>query len=290
MIIINEPILCYDVIFKSIFCNLEDILNKFIFDINGEKFHKITLGMNELPIQRKNEKFKRCDFIINTDKNIIINIELNHQNSKSLLVKNTSYIFELFSTYTSKSNQYIEKLKIIQININYFSKFKKYLLDYKIQNSSYGLVYFDGLKIFDLDIEKCKYLYYNNYIRKKRALKWGALFASASIEEMKPILEELLTKKEVYRFMETIKKITRYHHIVDEKEALRLDDKFRKSLYNEGIEEGKEIGFDNGKKIGFDNGKNSIIKSMINHKLDYNTILAISGKSIEEIKEIEKNM
>lgn len=52
-------ILCYDVNFKSIFGNLESILNKFVYDIAGKKLKNIYLGMNELPISRNGEKFKK---------------------------------------------------------------------------------------------------------------------------------------------------------------------------------------------------------------------------------------
>ena len=75
----KDSLLSSDVIFKSVFIHNEDILNKFIYDITGYKFNKISLGMNELPIVRKNEKFKRCDFIVNTNSNTIINIELNNE-------------------------------------------------------------------------------------------------------------------------------------------------------------------------------------------------------------------
>ena len=90
------PLLCSDPIFKCIFIKCPFVLKKFIYDITGEYFNNISIGTNELSIN----KIKRCDFIINTDKNIIINIELNKVFSKTMLVKNTSYLFNLFSTYS----------------------------------------------------------------------------------------------------------------------------------------------------------------------------------------------
>ena len=152
----KDSLLSSDVIFKSVFIHNEDILNKFIYDITGYKFNKISLGMNELPIVRKNEKFKRCDFIVHTDKNIVINIELNKFFSDTILVKNTCYIFSLFSSYTSLGNEYNKDLKILQININYFDRFNRPVLDYKLINDKYGYVYFDGIKIWDLYVNKSK--------------------------------------------------------------------------------------------------------------------------------------
>ena len=278
---IEIPLLMYDPIFKSIFMKLPNILSKFIYDITGNKYNNIILGMNELPINRYKEKFKRCDFIINTDSNTIINIELNNDYSKTMLVKNTSYIFNIFSRYTSSGNKYNKDIDVIQININNFSRFDKPILDYQILNNSYSYVYFRGLKILDLDIVNCRSVYYNQS-RKRKVIKWGALFSCITFEEMEPILNELLNKKEVYIFMEELKKITRFYNVVDEKEALRLDDMFRRSLKEEFLELGRTE--------GIEQTTINIIKSMINNKLDYKLISKVSGKSIKEIKEVEKTI
>ena len=271
-------ILCSDVIFKSLFLNLEDILVKFIYDITGYQFEHIVFYMNEIPIQRKDEKFKRCDFIIETDRNVIINIELNRYFSDTILVKNTGYVFSLFSRYSSKGVEYNKDLKVIQININCFSRFNKSVLDYRILNGKYGYSYFSGIEIWDLDVIQSKKLFDSDLKRKKRYIKWGALFSCTSIEEMEPILGELLNKKEVYLFMNKLKKITRVVTVMDEEEALREDDKIRRSLRSEG----ERVGFGN----GFSDGIMSMIKSMFDNNVDKEVIAKVSNKSIEEIDKI----
>ena len=60
------PILCNDVIFKSLFTGLEFVIEKLIYDITGNKINNITLYANEIPIVRGKEKFKRC-FRFNTN-------------------------------------------------------------------------------------------------------------------------------------------------------------------------------------------------------------------------------
>ena len=55
----------------------------------------------------------------------------------------------------------------------------------------------------------------------------------------------------------------------------------------ESIENGMRA---EGLKEGEEKEKASIIKSMLNEKIDYNTISKVTGKTIEEIKEIENNM
>ena len=49
--------------------------------------------VNEIPINSKDEKFKKTDFIINVD-NYTINIEANSSYNDLFKVKNTSYIME----------------------------------------------------------------------------------------------------------------------------------------------------------------------------------------------------
>ena len=118
------PLLCNDVIFKSVFIGNEDILEKFIYDISGKKINNIKLEITEIPIIRKNEKFKVCDFVIRNG-NEIINIELNSSYSKTTLIKNTSYAFGLFSRDASKGEKYNDKLSIIQINVNNYGSCTK---------------------------------------------------------------------------------------------------------------------------------------------------------------------
>ena len=86
--------------------------------------------------------------------------------------------------------------------------------------------------------------------------------------------------------MSKLKKITVIHNIMDEKEALELEDKIRRSLYAEGLEKG----FSNGEKVGLHTGYykgiTSMIQSMFKNNIDITTISKISNKSIEEINKI----
>ena len=72
------PLLCYDIVFKSVFTNQENLLAKMISDITGIDYEllkdNIILETNELPISKNNEKAKRCDFIIRMKNNNIINL------------------------------------------------------------------------------------------------------------------------------------------------------------------------------------------------------------------------
>ncbi len=280
-----QPLLCNDVIFKSLFIGNEFVLEKFIYDITGDKVKDIKLFANEIPIKRDNEKFKRCDFLIKHN-NTIYNIELNNSYYDALLIKNTSYIFSLYSTDASRGDEYNKDLNVIQININNYTRYNKPVLDYKIINDNYSYIYLDSLKIYELDIVKCNKLYYNDRIRKRRYLKWGALFSCTNIKDMEPILDELLTKKEKDIIMENLNKILKEDYIMSEAEALRLDDMLRRSIRKEGLEEGRK----EGKSLGIEENTNSIILNMLNNNATYEYISKITGKSFNEIKKIKETM
>ena len=283
------PLLCNDVIFKSLFTGLEFILEKLIYDITGDKIKNSKLSFNEIPINRNKEKFKRCDFLIKKGDSIY-NIELNNCYYDALLIKNTSYIFSLYSTDASRGKEYNDKLKVIQININNFTKINKPILDYSILNKEYNHNYLDSFKIWDLDIVKCKKMYYNERDRKRRYLKWGTLFSCNTVEEIKPIIDELLTKKESDIFMEKLNKITNDNYIMSEAEALRLDDMFRRSIRKEGIAEGKSLGIAEGKSLGIEENQMKIIKNMLNNNDTYEYISKITGKSIKDTRLIKESM
>ena len=279
------PILCSDVLFKSIFMKNPNVLKRFIYDMTGIDIEDIKLISNEIPIVRNKEKFKRCDFLIRYH-NTIINIELNSSYSKTLLVKNTSYIFSLFSQYTSRGEEYFKDLEVIQININLFSRFNKPILDFRILDHVYSYDYLTALKILDLDIVKCKNMYYNERVRKKKYLKWGALFAAHTIEDIQFILDELIPRKEVDKMVEDLYNLTAPGKTISEAEALRLDDMFRRSLRQEGVEEGMKQGIEK----GIEQGKLDIIKALFKRKMSYSDISNITGKTIQELKDLEKTL
>ena len=56
----------------------------------------------------------------------------------------------------------------------------------------------------------------------------------------------------------------------------------KRRIHNEGIKLGKEEGAEESKK--------EVITNMLKKKLDYDTISEVTGKTIEEIKEIESNI
>ena len=64
----GKRILTYDVGFKSVFGRSTELMARFVSIITGIEYDilkdNIILIVNEIPIIRRNEEFKKCDFIV----------------------------------------------------------------------------------------------------------------------------------------------------------------------------------------------------------------------------------
>lgn len=153
------PLLCYDIAFKAIFTGEENLLAKMVSDITGIDYEvledNLILETNELPISRKNEKAKKCDFILKINKNNIINLEINSSEYPGLIVKNLSYLCHIFSTTTKRSEKYDENMLAIQINLNCYEKnTNKSLAKYKLQEVDTHQIYTKNMLQFSQGTRK----------------------------------------------------------------------------------------------------------------------------------------
>ncbi len=196
----------------------------------------IILETNELPIKRKNEKFKRCDFIAKVDQNMIINIELNRQSHTGLIVKNLSYVFQLFSSAFQKGETYDADLVVMQINLNCFpskDKLEKPLSKYylteedgkQIITKNLIIYFLKNLIIYSLNVVKCHELYYNmgsskvpNYVRG------GELLYCSDLSQIKEITKGIMTYEERNNIMSTLDKLKKEDLFMSESEALHWNE------------------------------------------------------------------
>ena len=138
-------------------------------------------------------------------------------------------------------------------------------------------------KIIDLDIAKCYEMMYNKDIEKDDLIRWGSIFCAKTINELSYLLgDDLLTMEEKKEFLDNVRAANRDEELVTAWRRERNERWKRESIEN-GIREEVE-------EKGKEEEKISIIKSMLNEKLDYDFISKITGKTTEEVKEIENNM
>jgi len=290
---LKKPFLLYDPVFKSIFTGNENILGKMISDITGFNYlfleNNIYFDTNELSIDRFNEKFKRCDFIVRVDDDNIINLEINTKTYPGYLIKNLSYIFHIFKTNSVKGDKYNDNLEVTQININNFSNGDKSLSKYYLKEDESNELYTRSLQIFDLSVVKCKEIYYNN-LRKEvpRYIKWGALLSCKldEIDKMEKILGELLLEKEVRIIMDKINKLKDDSLFMSDVERLAWEE----WEYNSIVADAENKGMEKGVEKGMEKNTIDMVKSMLNNGLSYDVIAKVTNKSMEDIKSIEKDI
>ena len=174
----------------------------------------------------------------------------------------------------------LNNYKVRLLNLNMFNNTNGEVID------GAALIYLKSrteatkmFKITDLDIAKCYEMMYNKNVEKDNLIRWGSIFCDKTINELSYLLgDDLLTMEEKKEFLDNVRAANRDEELVAAWRSERNERWKRESIENGMREEGKE------------EEKTSIIKSMLNEKLDYEFISKITGKTIEEIKEIENNM
>ena len=161
-----------------------------------------------------------------------------------------------------------------------------------------------------------------NENRKGNIVRIGSALTASTIEELSYFLgEELLSMDEKEAFLNTVMEANNREILKawnEERNQIWKEEMTLKNSYKRGIDEGKEEGLQEGMEKGLQKGIEkglqegiekglqegiekglqegieynmvSMIKNMLKKKADYNFISEVSGKSIEEIKEIERNM
>ena len=258
-----------DTTFKYLFKNpktrffFQDIILKY----TGIDVRDFELLDNELNSGNQYVNYRVDSILVNKDKSIILNVELNRKHDEYTERRNRRYLHTLAST--SKDSSYQDKRRVVQLNINGF--LSNY--DSNISTMNYCLHDIENdIKLDDFIIHHVfllKEICYNKFMRKK--LK---LFLCNSYEEMKEVIKE---DKELMIIMNEIERLNQ--------------DKFFGGIYN--IEEEQKKMENTARRYGFDEGvekgKKELAWNFYQNGVDIQTILKSTGLSEEEFDEILKN-
>ena len=153
----------------------------------------------------------------------------------------------------------------------------------------------NNFNIMNIDIAKCYDLVYNNNNLEEISdlEKWSGIIGCKYLEDIKSILESgLLEMEEKEKFLNDIKEKSKDKDVL---EGIKFEDNMEyrfklveEDAYERGLEQGLEQGLEKGLEQGLVKNTIDIIKSMLDNNISNEIISKVSGKSIEEIKEIEK--
>lgn len=136
---------------------------------------------------------------------------------------------------------------------------------------------------WNLDIVKCYKRVYNNIkeaYKLPKEVRWGAILYMYldDIEDIAKVIgDDLLSMEEKDRFINRIKEVKDDKMIIQEW-MVEANNKMR-----------EENVLKTAREEGIDESKTEIILNMLSEGSDYSFISKVTGKTIQEIKKIEKN-
>lgn len=299
-----------DIVFKS-FMLSEDTkeytarLISLITKIPEKEILKNAVFNNvELPVKNKSNKRYRTDIIITIVKNII-NIEMNREYYDGLFSKNNAYISKLYSDQFDVGDSYTNISKIIGINIDNFNKFRgnKFVYKFLPMEIETKEIEEENRESYHLDLEYLRNKCYNND-KLSELEKMCQIFIEEDFEHLENLKkgDDVMTKA-----VNKLEEISKDDKIIGLYDAEAVDRKVwnSKILYaekigtergmekglkkgmkegmkkgiKEGIEKGIEKGFQEGKK----NNQLMIVQNMLNKGFDKETIIEITGITLDEL-------
>ena len=306
-----------DYAFKSVMMKNTEIFKTFLIqtmnlNVKENDSHIILLD-KELIKENDNEKGKTVDFNVKIGKNLLITIEVNRYSFDIVKERNQLYLEKLHTMQFEVGEEYkiLKSKYLYQLNLNAKDNYKNIgeniIINYDITNYS---IYNDNLKIFIKHLAYYKDMFYN----KHNSMRFDEIFMaglmSENFVELYDIMSCILSKERLNQFIGSVVNMSKKYFKLHEWESEKMDklvmDKAKEIAMKEGHEQGMKEGMEEGREEGMKKGREegmkegmkegiekekiSTIKTMLANGLEYEMISRISGKTLEEIKNIEESM
>ena len=269
--------LANDTTFKYLFKNpksrgfFEELIKYYTgLDINDFEFID-----NELPSGNSYVNYRLDRILSNSDKSIILNVELNREYKDYVELRDRKYLHTIAGS-SDNSKDYNKDRVVIQLNLNcYLSKDNKNICTstYMLKDDKNDLV-IEDFKIHNvfipMEVESC----YNKDIKKKLEL-----FLCDSYEKMRSVAEDDKELKIIVDEIERLNKDKFFGALYDAEEEQK---KLENSARNSGFKEGHDVGIQEGYSLR----NEEIAKSLIEENVDIEIISKTTGLSIEEINNL----
>ena len=282
---------------------------------------RIDVVNNEKLRKNKSDKKQERDVLLKIQLHSeyhFVNLEANlFGYNQELIDRNTSYISDIYSRQLDETDDYSFLKPVIQINFNKPTKkvktddLYKPISTYLLRDED-AQILTDMIKIINVDIVKCYFLWYNGYIEKftsceQNIIRLGALHFIEKEEEFRKCLGEIKMDKDVKsKIQRDMDEYQRDKNLVRVYDAQKRRDAEWKALFREldkdkeqinkekkqidedkkQIDEDKKQIDKDKKQIEEDKHELNIKSEMINDKIVMMTkILYNTGKSIQEISD-----
>ena len=276
--------LTYDIMFLEIFEQNKWALKKMlssVLNLNLSDKSKIKIISRRLPVTYYREYGKTVDIFVIIDDKLYINVEMNRNNFKYYRLRNYMYLNKIYSLALKRGDSIktLQKKTYIQLNLNVSDEDdygEKIVYPYEITKKK---KYLDNYVVY---LEKLDYyykLYYNDDVIKREKDYWLAALKAKTSEELRDILSNVLTKKEVEILVRRIEEMSAKDLILTEEEERNLNSLITESIKEEGRQEGIEQGIEQGRAESI----SSTIQNMLNDGVNLSLISKYTGASTEYI-------
>ena len=302
----------FDPVFKSVLTNkknrnyLVDLISS-ITEMPKKIIDKNMIILNnELGIEHYNSKKMTTDILVEIEKNII-NLEMNRYYYDGLFNKNDAYYHKLMGDQYKCGDKKYKAKRIIQINFNNFSNYKRFrtneaILKFEMRTKT-GVVNNSFGEVYHISLEKIKNKWYNKARKESltpldKKLLMLCISSKQSLEEIakgdekltmfKDNLEEISNNEKVIGLYDS-ELAKEYENNCIKKEHEKKEKKLNEmkeeiDLAKEKLNlEKEEINLE---KEELNNRIYELAKSMLEENIDIDTIKKVTSLTEEEINNL----
>lgn len=235
-----------------------------------------------MPDLRFNDKKMTVDLLVSISPEEYINIEANTSKGKSILIKNTNYMFR-FILSKQKTGKELKSVKLSQVNFDLYSeKFMGGIVNiYTSRNNLNNNILPEMPIVVHIGLDKVYDNPYNENISNWN-MRFMKILTSRSIKYTEELASESQDLKEVARLMKEYSEDTS-NLIYYDKEA--MDESIRKTDLKFAKEEGFDDGYDNGV---IDNSM-EIAKKLLEKGIPIDIISETTNLNKKEILKLQNN-
>ena len=293
--------LCYDEAFKIIYANQDhpEILAMLLSKVLKIDYKLLEGNITLLPLSATNKTIgeKKCerDILVsvktNHNYNIIIEVNVRKDRYQSIIDRNLYYAYQTAGHSLQESMNYDDKPDTILINFNTFfvNKNQKNVIEEFCYRDKYGYVLTEKNINYNINIEECYNLWYNNkYQGKFEPYEEDLVLLCAAMmvdkeEDFRSILRLVQMKPEIMELMEGLvremnhneKLVTEYKTWKNEEERINASiiSEVRRNSIKEGMAQKEK----------------ELVLNMFNKKLSVSLISECVGLTEDKVKEIIDN-
>ena len=264
--------------FKEVFLKKNDseplqALLELILEI---KIDYLEIKKTELLSGNVNIKDKRVDALVYTG-NKKIDIEINSQYEKYLNPRNTAYICNTYQSHTLVGKEYNQQTDIAQVNLTWGLGAEEDIMTKYMIMSENGKLFVKNFIIYEINMD-----YYNKlwYSKNEDEIKKNLYLIMLDLDKKE--LENMPKDKIVDKY------ITNVTIVNDNPEFQKYmsEEEDKKKIQNSLISEAKNEGISQ----GISEEKNNVAKNLLSMNMPIEDISKATGLSLEEIKNISKNL